>query len=81
MRGRQKSGAPAGLAAVRIVLAREEDDERGEIAVFAAQPITEPGAETRPAGKLVAGKARSQVVVPVAGRRTALAELKLEPSQ
>jgi hypothetical protein len=38
----QKSAAPAGFAAVGRVLAREQDDEAGQIAAVAAQPVGEP---------------------------------------
>ena len=37
MHGRQKSRSPARLAAVGIVLAREEDDERRQVAALAAE--------------------------------------------
>src|SRR6476660_4776673 len=42
-------------SAVGVVLAREQDDERGQVAVLAPEPVTEPRAETGPADHLVAG--------------------------
>ena len=55
MTGREKAAAPAGLSAVRIVLAGEEDDERGQVGVFAAESVREPRAETGTADDLMAG--------------------------
>ena len=52
---RKESAAPARLAAVGVVLAREQDDEGGKVAVLAPEPVTEPRAETGPADHLVAG--------------------------
>src|SRR5262249_49142404 len=55
MGGRKESAAPARLSTVGVVLAREQDDERGKIAALAAQPVTEPRAEAGAANHLMAG--------------------------
>ena len=55
MHGRQKAAAPARLAAVGVVLAREQHDEARQVAVLAAEPVAEPRAQARPADHLVAG--------------------------
>ena len=52
---RQKSAAPARLAAVGRVLAREQHDEAGQVAALAAEPVGQPGAHARPAEHLAAG--------------------------
>ena len=52
---RKKSAAPARLAAVRRVLAREQHDKAGQIAAFAAEPVGQPRANARPAEHLAAG--------------------------
>src|SRR5439155_15149418 len=50
----QKSAAPARLAAVGCVLAREQDDEAGEIAAVAAEPVREPRSDAGAAKHLAA---------------------------
>src|SRR4029453_14219474 len=41
----KESAAPAALAAVRVVLPRDQDDEGRQILVVAAQAVTEPRAD------------------------------------
>ena len=53
--GRQKPRSPAGLAAIGIVFAGDQHDERRQILTLAPEPVAEPGPEARPADHLVTG--------------------------
>src|SRR6187401_2789613 len=51
----KKAAAPAALAAVRVVLPRNQDDEGGQILVVAAQAVAEPRADAGAPDDLVPG--------------------------
>src|SRR5438094_497341 len=51
----KKSVSAAGLAAVRIGVAGNEDDESGEILISAPEPVGEPRAHAGAAEDLMAG--------------------------
>jgi hypothetical protein len=73
MARRQKAAPPQtiikGLVARIPGPERNHDDESGERFVFAAEPVRDPRAEARPAGKLKTGQRRGdrRIVVDLLG--------------